>query len=364
MMTSIEKVPVADVTMPNGSPAPDATPATQKAIVQTGMGGPEVLQYQSIPVLGPGEGQVLIRVFAASVNPGDWKFRTGIIFKEAGSKGAGFPGAPPPGASASKVPGGDVAGVIEKLGSGVTAFKVGEPVLAVLNPMDASVLGLNGGYSQYVVVSADNVAGKPETLTYAEAAGLGRAGTMAARLVSDAAVSEGQRVLIAGAGGGIGSLAVQIAKVRGARVVGVASGQHARFLESLGVDEQIDYTLGDWSERAKNIDVGIDTVGGDSALQVLEVVRRGGTFISVLPNAAVAPETCSAAGVNCLPAPRAGNDHYLARLVDLARAGRIKVRIAKSFPLAEAAEAQEASRAGHTQGKIILAVDEERAHAK
>lgn len=336
-------------------------PATQMAIVQIGMGGPEVLHYQSIPVLEPAEGQVLIRVIAASVNPGDWKFRTGAIFKEAGLKGAG---APPPDASAPRVPGGDLAGIVEKLGPGVTGLEAGQPVLAVLSPMDASVAGLNGGYAQYVIASADNVAIKPETLTYAEAAGIGRAGTMAARLVADVGVSAGQRVLIAGAGGGVGSLAVQIAKARGGYVIGVASARHAAFLKSLGADEHIDYTLGDWSKRASNIDVGIDTVGGGSVLKVFEAVRRGGVFIGVLPNADVTPETCSAAGVSYMPPPRAGNDQYLAPVVEMARAGRLKVKIAEIFPLAEAGAAQEASRAGHAQGKIILAADEELAHAK
>jgi len=255
-----------------------------------------------------------------------------------------------------------VAGVVQKLGPGVSAFKLGEPVLAVLNPLDASAKGLNGGYAQYVVAPAGNVAAKPDALTFAEAAGLGRAGTMAARLVSEAGVHEGQRVLIAGAGGGVGSLAVQIAKARGARVIGVASGRHAAFLASLGIDEHIDYTLGDWSERAEDIDLGIDTVGGDSALQVLRAVRRGGTFITILPNGAVTPEACSAADVRCLPAPGPGNDSYLAPVVELARLGRLKVKIARCFPLAKAAEAQEASRSGHAEGKIILIVDEELAH--
>lgn len=347
----------------------DSTPAMQQAIVQTGLGGPEVLQLQSIPVLEPGPGQVLVRVVAASVNPGDWKFRTGSIFKELGPPPGGAPGGPPPGGPPGgppqpKVPGGDVSGVIARLGPGVTAFQVGEPVIALLTVMGPAAIPMNGGYAQYVVASVDSVAAKPAALTYAEAAGLGRAGAMAGRLVSDAKVSPGQRVLIAGAGGGVGSVAVQIAKARGAQVIGVASARHGDFLKSLGADQHIDYADADWPKGAAGIDVGIDTVGGGSAAQVLAAVKPGGVFISVLPNPALTPETCAASGVNCLPAPAGGTDPYLASVVALAQAGKIKVQVDQAFPLAEAGQAQEASRAGHTQGKIIIVVDEALAHAR
>jgi NADPH:quinone reductase-like Zn-dependent oxidoreductase len=128
--------------------------------------------------------------------------------------------------------------------------------------LSAGAAGLNGGYSQYVVALVSDVGKNPDRLSYTDAAGLRMIGTMAARLISKTRVSKGQRVLISGAGGGIGSLAVQLAKLRGAQVIGITSGRHADFLRSVGVDEQIDYTQGEWTAKAKNIDVGIDSVGG------------------------------------------------------------------------------------------------------
>lgn len=338
-----------------------ATPTTQKAVVQTGNGGPEVLQYQTIPVLEPAAGQVLIRVAAASVNPGDWKMRTGLIREESGGSLGALPGGLPTGGlfgDGPSVPGGDVAGVIEKLGPGVTGFKVGEPVLAISDPLSAPVAGLNGGYSQYVVAPVSGVAKKPERLSYVEAAGLGMTGTMAARLISRTKVSKGQRVLITGAGGGIGSLAVQLAELRGAQVIGIASGGHAGFLKSLGVDEHIDYTQGEWTAKAKNIDVAIDTVAGATAASAFATVKKGGVFISVLPNPAVTPEKCAAAGVVCVSSQGDGSGQYLPQLVQLAGDGKLKIRIGKTFPLAEAGQAQETNRAGRTEGKIVLVVDE------
>ena len=205
---------------------PASTPAQQQAIVQHGVGGPDVLKLETVPVLSPNKGEVLIRVYAAAINPVDWKRRRG-----------GGDYAMDPNGLPVMIPGGDVAGVVEKLGEGVTDLKVGQPVFALL-PRDAK--RLNGGYSQFAVAPTSNVMPKPKAFTYVEAAGLGIATVTGVRVVVDTKISTGQRVLITGASGGVGTIAVQAAKARGAYVIGTASGRRAEFLKSIGVDEFID----------------------------------------------------------------------------------------------------------------------------
>jgi NADPH:quinone reductase-like Zn-dependent oxidoreductase len=320
-----------------------ATPTHQQAIVQHGAGGPEVLKLESVLVLSPDKGEVLIRVYAAAINPVDWKRR----------KGGGVYSMDPSGLP-TMIPGGDVAGVVEKVGDGVTELKVGDPVFAVL-PRDPK--RLNGGYAQFAVAPAGNVMPKPRAFTYAEAAGLGIATVTGVRIVVDTNVSKGQRVLITGASGGVGTIAVQAAKARGAYVIGTASGRREEFLKSIGVDEFIDYTEGNFEDKVKNVDVVIDTVGADTTDRAFKTVRKGGHFISV---AARNYDTrCAAVGVTC---PARFNAFEVGRPVfeevgRLADAGELNVYIDKTFPLGQAADAQIYSEQGRTQGKISLVVD-------
>jgi NADPH:quinone reductase-like Zn-dependent oxidoreductase len=326
-----------------------AIPKDQQAIVQTGVGGPEVLKLQTIPVLSPGDGQVLIRVYAAAVNPTDWKTRNGL------TPGSG----PVPHMSDAHVPGLDVAGVVVKLGAGVRQLKVGEHVFSMIGRGEFG--GLNGGYSQFVLAPAENVVAKPKNLSFAEAAGLGVAGMTGARTVDQSRISAGQRVLITGVAGGVGSTAAQIAIARGAHVIGTASAQHAQFLRSIGVTEVIDYTQTDWAGKATDVDVVIDTVGGDTALAAFGTLKKGGTFISVVGRN-VTPDQCAAAQVNCVAngvpgsagVPAVGD--LLREVAQLAAAGKLTVHVDRAYPLAQAADAQELNRAGHTEGKVILTV--------
>lgn len=328
-----------------------AVPAVQQAIVQTGNGGPEVLTLQNVPVLQPGEKQVLIRVYAAAVNPTDWKMRIG----PSPAAPSGADGATP----SRRIPGLDVAGVIEAVGTGVTDLHVGEPVFSLIG---RTVPGLNGGYAEYVVAPAENVVRKPRRLTYAEAAGVGVAGRTAERSVEQAQLHRGQRVLITGAAGGVGSATAQIAKARGAYVLGTAQPVHAAFLRSIGVDKIIDYKQPNWTDQAKNVDVVIDTVGGDTASTALGLVKRGGTFITIASRDITA-DMCAAAGVTCpyVGAPRPADPSegdYLRPVAKLIEAGKFTVHIDKTYPLARAADAQEYNRSGHTEGKIILIVSD------
>ena len=327
-----------------------AIPSTQTAIVQHGVGGPDVLKLESVPVLAPDKGEVLIRVYAAAINPVDWKRR----------KGAGDYAMDPNGLPIM-IPGGDVAGVVEKVGEGVTELNVGKSVFALV-PRNSK--RLNGGYAQFAVAPAANVMPKPKAFTYSEAAGLGIATVTGVRVVVDTKVSKGQRVLITGASGGVGTIAVQAAKARGAYVIGTASGRRADFLKSLGVDEFIDYTQGNFEDKVKNVDVVIDTVGEDTTDRAFKTIKKGGYFVSVATRNIEAK--CAAAAVQCPPrfnAFEVGRPIFeeVARLAD---AGKLSVYIDKSFPLARAGDAQVYSEQGRTQGKISLIVDPAHANAK
>lgn len=329
-----------------------ATPKEQQAIVQNGNGGPEVLKLQTVPVLEPGANQVLIKVYAAAINPTDWKNR------------AAAPGyVPAPGAPTTLIPGGDAAGVIEKVGSGVTAFKVGDPVFAIItrNPRV-----LNGAYSEYAVASTNTVVAKPKNVTYAEAAGLGIAAVTGVRAVNVTKVAKGQRVLITGAAGGVGSIAVQAAKAKGAYVIGTASARHHQYLRSLGIDEVIDYTQGKFEEQAKNVDAVIDTVGeiDNTAERALASLKKGGMYVSVASR--TVEGKCAAAGVICAPRGTAQEveREIFEEVAALTAAGKLDVHLDKTFPLAQAAEAQVYGEQGRTQGKIGLIVNAAQANKK
>jgi NADPH:quinone reductase-like Zn-dependent oxidoreductase len=238
---------------------------------------------------------------------------------------------------------------------------VGAPVFAVIarNPEP-----LNGGYSQFATAAVANVAPKPPGMTYAEAAGLGVATITGVRAVNEAKVSAGQRVLITGVAGGVGSAAAQAAKARGAYVIGTATAQHNAYLKSIGVDEVVDYTQGKFEDRVKNIDVVIDTVGSDTAERALTTLKKGGWYISVAARGL--EDKCVAAGVTCIgrmPASAVPKSIY-DDVGSLAATGKLKVKVEKTFPLDQAAQAQALGAQGHTEGKIVLIVDGGQANRK
>jgi NADPH:quinone reductase-like Zn-dependent oxidoreductase len=306
-----------------------------------------VLQLQTVPVLEPRDGQVLIRVYAAAVNPTDWKARTA---------GPGYAAV-----AGTIIPGGDVAGVIEKIGSGVDTLKVGDPVFAVIARKPGV---LNGGYSQFAVASIASVMPKPPGATYAEAAGLGIATVTGVRAVDETKVSQGEHVLITGVAGGVGSAAAQAAKARGAYVIGTATAQHNAYLKSIGVDEVIDYSQVKFEDQVKNVDVVIDTVGGDTAERALTTIKKDGLYVSVAARGF--EEKCAAAGVHCMSRDAVpGMQRNLYEEVGmLASTGKLKVKVEETFPLAQAGRAQELGERGHTEGKIVLIVNAAKANRK
>src|SRR5216117_2441273 len=243
--------------------AQSATP-TMKAVVIHEYGGPEVLKYEDIPRPEPKDDQLLIRVIAAGVNPVDGMIQSGMFDKE---EKRAFP----------IILGGDVAGVVEKVGSKITKFKAGDPVFAYVS------LDNSGGYAEYALVTEREAAPKPKSLTYVEAAAVPIVAMTAWQaLVDTAKLSGGQTVLIHGGSGGVGSFAIQIGKARGAKVIATASTANQDFLKELGADVAIDYTKTKFEDVAKNVDVVLDSVGKDTLARSYRLVKKGGFIVTLV----------------------------------------------------------------------------------
>ena len=310
---------------------------TMKAMVIHEYGGPEVLKYEDIPQPELKDNQLLIRVIAAGVNPVDGMIRSGM-FK--GNRA--FP----------IILGGDVAGVVEKVGSKITKFKVGDPVFAYVS-LDSS-----GGYAQYALVTEREAAPKPKSLTYVEAAAVPIVAMTAWQaLVDTAKLSANQTVLIHGGSGGVGSFAIQIAKARGAKVIATASTANQDFLKQLGADVTIDYTKQKFEDVAKNVDVVLDSIGRDTLARSYGVVKKGGIIVSLVarPNESELEEhEIRGAALSVDP-----NSEELAEIGKLIDYKKIKVIVSQTFPLSEAMKAHEQVATGHTRGKIVLKIADE-----
>jgi NADPH:quinone reductase-like Zn-dependent oxidoreductase len=308
-----------------------------RAITQRTLGGPDVLELTDLPQPEPAPTEVLVHVVAAGVNPVDWKVR---------ARG-GFLGEPP------FTVGWDVAGTVEALGGGVTRFAVGDRVFGMPRFPKAA-----RAYAEYVTSPSRQLARTPEVLSDVEAAALPLAGLTAWQaLVETADVQPGQRVLVLGAAGGVGHLAVQIAKARGAHVIGTARSAKHDFLAELGVDEAIDYTSQPVEDAVGDVDVVLDLVGSEETARALGTLRPGGLFI-VVPSAAGLDTLREAAGdrvrvTGILVEPdRAG----LEAIAGLVETGELRPHIAQTFPLEEAGRAHEAGETGRTQGKLVLTI--------
>lgn len=314
------------------------TTNTMRAISQDVLGGPEVLKEVALPRPEPLVSQLLVRVHAAGLNPTDWKHRAG----------GHFLGEPP------FVLGWDVSGVVEATGPGVALFRPGDEVFGMLPyPYGA------GAHAEYVTAPARSFARKPSGIDHVGAGALPLAALTAWQaLVDTAGVRTGQRVLIHAAAGGVGHLAVQIAKARGAYVIGTASEGKHEVLRDLGADELIDYRETDFAEAAGEVDVVLDTIGGDDyRTRSLSTLRPGGILVSILPSgqpqlAAAAERLGVRAEVMIVEADHAGMN----AIAGLAADGRLRPVIAQTFPLAAAAEAHALGETGRTAGKLVLEV--------
>src|SRR3982751_2748790 len=315
----------------------ETSSSTMKALVIHSFGGPEVLKYEDVPRPEPNDDQVLVRVIAAAVNPVDTAVRQGYMRQRTGEK---FP----------MIIGYDIAGVVEKAGAKVTKLKPGDAVYAYL-PLSG------GGYAEYAVTSENEATRKPKALTFEEAAAVPLAGETAWQaLIDTAKLESGQTVLIHGGSGGVGSLAVQIAKARGATVIATASTANQETLKQLGVDQAIDYTQTKFQEQVKDVDVVLDTVGKDTLTRSYEVVKKGGMVVTIAgkPDQAEAEKRgIRVAGMRT--EPKAETLEELTKLID---AGKLKPVVSQVLPLSEGAKAQEQVATRHTRGKIVLKVAE------
>lgn len=308
---------------------------TMRAVVQQQLGGPEVLTLAEVPRPEPGPTEVLVRVHAAGTNPVDFKTR----------ESGGLRGVEPP-----FTVGWDVSGTVEAVGVGVRILEPGDEVYGM-----PRFPHLAGGYAEYVTAPARHFHRRPAGLDHVEAAALPLAGLTAYQaLVEIAQVVAGQRVLVHAAAGGVGHLAVQIAKAKGAFVIGTASAAKHDYLASIGVDRAVDYRTEDFTELLEELDIVVDPIGGDYAARSASVLRDGGHLMSIIPGELPEAEERRISAGFMLVEPDLGG---LAALSAMVEAGQVAPTVSQTFPLEEAGKAHEALASGRTTGKIVLTVD-------
>lgn len=297
------------------------------AVVTHETGGPDVLSYEEIDRPEPADGEVLVRVRAASVNPVDWKYRRGLAEK------------PLP-----AVLGNDMSGTVEV--SRADGFAEGDEVFG---------FAASGGYAEFALASAQGIAKKPGGVTHEQAAALPVAGLTAWQALFDrGALERGQTVVIAGAAGGVGHLAVQFAKVTGVRAIGIGSARNREFVLGLGAEEYVDYTEQSVSGAAHDVEVAFDAVGGATTEALLRTVREGGLLVTIA--SAPLEEAARARGVRAELLVMSPSAEQLGRVAQLVADGDVRVEIAETIPLTEVRRAHELSESGHTRGKIVLTV--------
>ncbi|MCX7892971.1 MAG: NADP-dependent oxidoreductase [Burkholderiales bacterium] len=312
------------------------TARTMKAVRIHGYGGPEVLRYEDAPVPAIAPDEVLVEVRCAGVNPIDWQVREGR-FKD--GLGHRLP----------LILGWDVAGVVAEAGSAANGFAPGDRVYA------RAEIGRDGAYAEYIAVKAHDCARKPERMAFAAAAGVPLAALAAWKaLFDEGGLKSGQTVLVHGAAGGVGSFAVQLAKAFHCVVVAATSTANVEMVKALGADRVVDYGHQDFAATVRDVDVVLDTLGGEMQARSWAVLREGGTLVSLVsppdPQAAAGRRV---AGRYAQAAPDGARLHLIGGMID---AGRLRTVIDTVLPLAQAAAAHGRSASGRARGKIILAV--------
>jgi NADPH:quinone reductase-like Zn-dependent oxidoreductase len=304
-----------------------------KAVRIHQFGGPETLQLEDLARPEPGPDEVLVRIDAASVNPVDYKIRNGGYLPEK---------------NLPMTLGRDVAGVVDAAGADAGPYQEGDAVYALLDRD-------HGGYAEYVVVKAQDCALMPERLDYVQAAAVPLAGLTAWQgLFDHGKLIAGQRVLIHGAAGGVGHLAVQFARARGATVVATCSAKDLDYVRGLGATEVLDYHIGRFEEQIDPVDLVYDLVGGETQDRSWTALKDGGTMVSTLTEPdKIKAEAKHARGVHYMAHSDGVQLAEIAKLID---AGEVTPTIARVFPLYDAAEAEGLLEAGHVRGKIVLDV--------
>lgn len=306
-----------------------------KAIEIHSFGGPEVLQVEEVPIPDIRTDEVLVRVYATSVNPVDWKIREGHM----GDRNLPF------------VPGWDLSGVVEETGIDVKDFKKGDEVYTRPD------VKRDGTYAEYICVKASELARKPDSIDHVNAAAIPLAGLTAWQcLFTHGHLESGQKVLIHGASGGVGTFAVQFAKWKGAYVMATASEKNHAFLKELGADEVIDYHQPGYEDTISSVNLVIDTIGGETQQHALRYTMPGGTLVTTLK-----PENHAAfeeKGIRLTGMMTTTDTDDLAAIAKLVDEGKVKPVIAAVLPLEEAEKAQRINEEGHVRGKIVLKVFE------
>jgi NADPH:quinone reductase-like Zn-dependent oxidoreductase len=302
-----------------------------KAIIYHQLGGPELLQLEEVPIPEPGPGEVQIKVAGCGVNPADWKRMAGHFGEVTFPAMLGF----------------EASGTVTKLGEGVTAFEVGDAVFGQTHGQGAA--------AEYSVLPVSAAAKAPPVLDLQDAAGLVIAGLTAWQgLFDHGNLQPGQRVLIHAAAGGVGSFAVQLAKWKGAYVIGTGGPTNAHYVTELGADEYVDYTKADFSEIISDVDLVLDGAGGETTQKSLKVLKPGGQLLSIanMPDsAAFEAEGKHAKFYSMVP-----NVEELVQIRNMVEDNILKLVVDTELPLARAAEAIAESIKGHSRGKIIIKV--------
>jgi len=322
-----------------------------RIITQTAVGGPDVLEVADVDRPEPGYGEVLIKVGAAGVNPVDLVVRAGAYRPRdtANPEEIRLPGfffdEPP------FTVGWDVAGVVESVGLGVSAFRPGDEVFGMPAFPDAA-----NAYADYVVASQNEIVATPRGLTMDQAGAFPLVALTAWQaLVGIANVGPGDRVLVHAAAGGVGHVAVQIAKARGAYVIGTASAAKHDFVRQLGADEVIDYRSTDFTTAVDQVDVAFELVGGEYAERSARDLKSGGLLIGAVGTyLGITPQRAAELGIRYAVVSVRPSAPDLRELVKLVDAGQLTVHVEQAVPLDEAAKAHELIEDGHVTGKVVL----------
>jgi NADPH:quinone reductase-like Zn-dependent oxidoreductase len=303
-------------------------------------GGPDVLEWAELPDPVPGKGEIVTRVVAAALNPLDWKLRAGqykVMTAGRLPRGVGY----------------DYAGVVESVGEGVTRLRPGDAVVGIVNPVDSR----NAAMAERVCATEALATKKPPALSFTDGASLPGAGITAVQALREANLAAGQRVLVVGAAGGVGSFAVQYARACGAHVTAVASAGGQEFLARLAPDRAIDYGREDWRALAERFDIVFDASGTSTFPQCRRLLAPGGAFVHSLPNAAL---YCWSwwlkltAKERCMPVMERPNLADLETLVAMAADGRLRSVVTRVGRPDEVPELQREMALGHNRGKIVV----------
>lgn len=310
--------------------------ATMRAVRIHAYGGPEVLVAEDAPRPEPGAKEVLIRVQAAGINPWDWKVRTGYVKDIIRFQ-------------LPMIPGWDVSGIIAAAGAETTAFKPGDEVYGLLDR------SRDGSYAEYAVAQAAELALKPKSLDFVQAAAMPMTSLAAWQaLFEQAGLSAGQTILIHGAAGGIGHLAVQFAKWKGAYVIGTAATKDLDFVLRLGADEVIDFQTEQFEDKVRDVDVVLDVIAGEVQERSWPVIRKGGILVSTLSISSM--ETATKFGVQAKAFTAHSDGPQLAQIAELVDAGKVKPFVNTVLPLEAAGQAHDLLQHGHMRGKVVLKV--------